>query len=387
MPNIPVRQRTDAQVAGVCAALGRAWSVDPLLLRVAFVVLGVLTNGFVVAAYLALWALLPEPGQPSLVRQWFPVTRKWPWPWMVAAVVAVTSTLGALVSGSGPGAFLILALAWVILRSGFAGRRAQTEPTPPSPLPTHTTPFERASHAWQLRLHNLETGRPADWVPELEHARTAATTAEAHLPPARTRARRRRSQRTWLGLLVGLGLAWAGLGVAYALEVVVTPLAWVSSSLLVLGMALVWSARPARAAWGRAPLLLPLTIVVSLATLPLLFPAPAPASRLTSPLPPQPVPGTILSLPLGENRLDLSALPAADETLRYRLDLGDVTLVVPREGNVVVDVRVELGEVALPDGSADGVDVRRSWSRIDDPDAPTRTIQVEVGLGEVRVEP
>ncbi len=57
-----MRDRTDAKLAGVCAALARTWAIDPVIVRVAFVVLAFLTNGFVIAAYAALWALLPERG-------------------------------------------------------------------------------------------------------------------------------------------------------------------------------------------------------------------------------------------------------------------------------------------------------------------------------------
>ena len=53
MPNLPVRERADAKIGGVCGALARAWSVDPIIIRVAFVLLGFLTNGFIVAAYAA----------------------------------------------------------------------------------------------------------------------------------------------------------------------------------------------------------------------------------------------------------------------------------------------------------------------------------------------
>ena len=69
------------------------------------------------------------------------------------------------------------------------------------------------------------------------------------------------------------------------------------------------------------------------------------------------------------------------------LDLGDVEVRVPREGNVVVNAHVDLGEIKTPSGDREGMDLDHTWSRVDDPAAPTRTIEVEVGLGEVVVRP
>ena len=385
MPNLPVRERADAKIGGVCAALARAWSVDPIIIRVAFVLLGFLTNGFIVAAYAALWALLPDRrGGVTPLHQMFPSTRSWPWPTLVTVVVLVAATVGGIVSGSGPGAVFVLALAWVILRFGFAGRRRPTEVVAPAPPPPPATPFQRAAAAWQQRLDNLEAGRPADWVPELESA-PVASVEEGVAAPQQTPAARRRGARTWLGVLVGLGVVWAGLASASALGVVIAPLAWASATLAVLALALVWSARPARAAYGRPPFLLPLAVLMAVGTVPLLMPTAVPEPRFATDEVPVPVAGTVEHLPIGEHVIDLTSPPTADETLRYRLDLGDVVVRVPSEGNVVVNARVDLGDVTLPNGVRDGFDVTHSWSRTDDPEAPTRTIDIAVGFGEAEV--
>ena len=61
-------QRTGkgAMLAGVCAGLARAYDVDPRLLRVAFIVLALLTGGAALCAYVVAWVVLPsEPGAPS----------------------------------------------------------------------------------------------------------------------------------------------------------------------------------------------------------------------------------------------------------------------------------------------------------------------------------
>jgi phage shock protein C len=59
------RSASDRVIAGVCGGLGRYLGVDPVLLRIAFVVLG-LANGIGLIAYVVAWIVIPEehPGQP-----------------------------------------------------------------------------------------------------------------------------------------------------------------------------------------------------------------------------------------------------------------------------------------------------------------------------------
>jgi phage shock protein PspC (stress-responsive transcriptional regulator) len=55
------RSRTDRKVAGVAGGLGRHLDIDPVILRVAFVVLAFF-GGVGLLLYVALWLLLPEEG-------------------------------------------------------------------------------------------------------------------------------------------------------------------------------------------------------------------------------------------------------------------------------------------------------------------------------------
>jgi phage shock protein PspC (stress-responsive transcriptional regulator) len=56
------RSRSDRKVAGVAGGLGRHLDIDPVILRVAFVVL-TFFGGVGLLLYVALWLLLPEDGQ------------------------------------------------------------------------------------------------------------------------------------------------------------------------------------------------------------------------------------------------------------------------------------------------------------------------------------
>jgi phage shock protein C len=58
-PRLLRRRRDDKVIAGVCGGLGRYLGVDPVLLRIAFVVLAVAGGGGILI-YVVAWVLIPE---------------------------------------------------------------------------------------------------------------------------------------------------------------------------------------------------------------------------------------------------------------------------------------------------------------------------------------
>ena len=54
------RPTTDRMIAGVASGIGRYFTVDPTLVRVAFAVLVVFTGGLALLAYPVMWFLMPE---------------------------------------------------------------------------------------------------------------------------------------------------------------------------------------------------------------------------------------------------------------------------------------------------------------------------------------
>lgn len=54
------RDRSDAAVAGVCSGLARHLGVDPIVVRLGFVLAAVITRGAAVAAYVLLWIFMDE---------------------------------------------------------------------------------------------------------------------------------------------------------------------------------------------------------------------------------------------------------------------------------------------------------------------------------------
>ena len=58
-PVVLRRSKSDRVIAGVCAGLGRYLGIDPVLIRIGFVV-ALLLFGFGPLLYLILWLVVPE---------------------------------------------------------------------------------------------------------------------------------------------------------------------------------------------------------------------------------------------------------------------------------------------------------------------------------------
>lgn len=63
LPRRPLaRSGVHRVIAGVCGGIGSYLEVDPVLVRVAFVMLALFTQGFGLLAYVVLWVVMPEDG-------------------------------------------------------------------------------------------------------------------------------------------------------------------------------------------------------------------------------------------------------------------------------------------------------------------------------------
>ena len=60
-----LRPLDDRIVAGVCSGVGRYLNADPVVIRVAFAILAVLTWGMALIAYPVMWFLMPEEPAPA----------------------------------------------------------------------------------------------------------------------------------------------------------------------------------------------------------------------------------------------------------------------------------------------------------------------------------
>ncbi|OLT13574.1 hypothetical protein BJF78_21905 [Pseudonocardia sp. CNS-139] len=128
----PARPRDDRQIAGVASAIARRYDIDPVLVRVGFVVAAF--SGIGAALYIAGWILLPEeqavPGAPA--------RRRGPQFFVLAGLgVAAAITIGSIFGGdNGPGFVLPLIAVAVLLfllhrsRGGRTGQPPQTAAAP-----------------------------------------------------------------------------------------------------------------------------------------------------------------------------------------------------------------------------------------------------------------
>ncbi len=119
LPNQPPplrRDRKDAVIAGVCAALGRRLGIDPLILRIAFAVASA-AGGAGVLLYLLAWAAIPGDAPASWSRTRVPGSRE---SWQVAGGIGLLVLAGLLLFRQW-GLWIGDGLVWpVVLASGGA---------------------------------------------------------------------------------------------------------------------------------------------------------------------------------------------------------------------------------------------------------------------------
>jgi phage shock protein C len=77
-PYKQLRRPTDDRiVAGVCSGIGRYFGMDPVLIRVAFAGVVVLTWGTALLAYPVMWFLMPEEPRPAAPAYPDPTDPSW----------------------------------------------------------------------------------------------------------------------------------------------------------------------------------------------------------------------------------------------------------------------------------------------------------------------
>jgi phage shock protein PspC (stress-responsive transcriptional regulator) len=62
------RSRSDRVLGGVCGGIARSVGVDPVLVRIAVVLVGLVSGGTAVLAYLVAWVLLPQAAEDAQPR-------------------------------------------------------------------------------------------------------------------------------------------------------------------------------------------------------------------------------------------------------------------------------------------------------------------------------
>lgn len=425
------RSTTDGRVAGVCVMLADRWRIDPMLIRVAALLLA-LSSGIGLVLYAAAWLAIPAQGSdrapidsvlPGLRR----LNRGWWIAGLIIACIAVASALASVLPfGIGPAA--VMAAVWYFGWYRPSRQQAVTSSTTPeSPPPalasrpfTEPTAFTEAAAVWQQRVQAyLEAkGTPTPRAPspasdpgysldafltlpdpvglyaqeeEATAPATATTTPSATpVPPAPVvaavaPASARAKRRTGRMHLIGWSLVFIAVGVVAALDMtmVVSPLAYPAALLLAVGLAHIigaWLPRPR----GLFVVAILLTLITGMVA------APAPQANDTTVRY-----ASVAHLPVapvehGSGRLvaDLSQLPLnTDTAYTVGVDAGNLVILVPPETNVKVIWSVGVGDAqVLGAHTEDGINFgATTLSNGSDPNGPTLTIHARVSVGQLVV--
>ena len=385
------RSRTDRKVFGVAGGLGRHVGVDPLIIRILFVVLAIF-GGSGILLYALGWLLIPDDGeQESEAQRLFRGRTSGS---TVSTVVAgvVVLVLGLVLMGSlldtgsglgGLGAVVVVAA--VVLLVARSDSRPVTDQAPQQPYGPVPPPEPGAYGQTPGTAYAVTSPVSPPVAPPPP---PLATPVPGPPPPPRPP-----KERSVLGrvtffsalIVVGLMIAWNA-----ASDDDILVVAILASALAVVAAGLVVGAFR-----GRARGLIFLGILLSLAT----SVTAVADSHLVGGIGQRDwAPRTVTQaeqrdyrLGIGEGELDLSRLPAGSTAdVDAHVGIGQLRVIVPRDARVVVDGHVAAGVmrvVGSPTIEDDDIDAVLTI----DPAvgaAPSGTeirIEAEVGFGELEV--
>jgi phage shock protein PspC (stress-responsive transcriptional regulator) len=386
----PRRRADDSKVAGVAAAIGRRYAIDPVLVRVAFVV-ATLFNGAGVLLYLLGWLLLPAEGDQASAaasvvgrgRSSMSATLT------IVLVLLLIPATGAVFGGRASGVLaLAAALGTLVLlhRSRAALGEIPGSP-PPAKQPGTTTPGTTTPGTATLATNATTDGadRPAPpaWDP-LGVAPFAWDLPEPPAPPAHATAPQgTRSKITPITL--GLALLTGGIALAFAPGLSATQ---VSALLLgVVGLGLVVGSLMQS---GRGLIL----VAIPLALLTWVLQA-TPASGFKvggsywDPVTAAQVQPRY-AVTLGNGRLNLTRLRLDGRTVitSVAVGIGETHVILPPNVAAQVSCQTLLGEVDCLGQTGSGYPARVDVTN-NGPDGPgggKLVLNVHSGVGQVHVE-
>ncbi len=391
------RSRSDRYIGGVAGGLARHLDIDPLLVRVLFVVL-TFFGGAGLFVYLACWLLIPDEGSDRAALPADEGGRRL----LLIGVLAIGGL--AIIGdawGGGPG------IAWPLLLIGgavaaFVISRRSTQDRPPGTgsgygapgdVPPGYVPPGRPAPAAGAPGYT-----PADRVAMASPASATDLRREPSLtpssgygapgwdvPPPIAPDPRKRGPLLFLPTLALIALT---VGILAAVDVGGSDVPWsaypAAATAIVGVMLLVGSV------WGRGGGL----ILLGLLTLSTL--GPATAADYFNDNPGSYTPTSVSELsdayfrPVGDLTVDLTQIADADELDARKLDLvngaGDITLIVPTDVVVDVTASVGTGSITLFDEVSEPVRGTTAYARPDPADGPTDlTVEINLGAGDVVV--
>jgi phage shock protein PspC (stress-responsive transcriptional regulator) len=369
----PRRRGDDRKLAGVAAAIGRRYGIDPVLVRVGLVVATVF-SGVGVLLYLLGWLLLPVEGDEASAAE--SVVGKGrssvSTPLTVLLGLALVLAGGAVLGGD-PRGLIVLALcgaalfvlhrhrssigevpATAPLAAATTGLEAATEPTPQA-TPPRWDPLGAAPFAWDLP-------DPSPAPPPVPRSRSKVTP-------------------------VTLGLALLAAGVAAAFLPAISPAQVAAVALGVIGLGLVTGSL-LRGGRGLIAVAVPLALATWLLHAVPFTDAGAGERRWSATTPTQLQ--DRYALTVGSGRLDLTDLVVPDgrtASTTVTVSLGETKVFLPPDLDVRVACRVATGEVSCLGERSSGFSARAEVADdgADGPGGGRLVLDVHSGIGDVEV--
>jgi len=355
----PRRPRHGRKIAGVAAGIGHRYGIDPVLVRVAFVV-ATIVGGFGVLLYLLGWLFLPQDGdETSGAEALFGKGRSS----MPAGLTIVLGLLLFPATGAAFGGGWLHGGGVVLLALAVAGlytlhrRRGGTN----RPAPVTTT--SGASASFSVRDTDgadVDTSAPAGWDPLAADPLGWDLPEPDAAPPASSAAPGERRPRSPIGgLTAGLALVTASAGLTLSLFGVewFTAAHIIGLTLGVLGLGMV-AAAFAGAGRGLVLLAIPLAAAGIVLTAIPFDELPGGGMGETDE-----TPTTLAELKpvyqhtMGSVRLDLTELATADTPIEtdVRVGMGEAVVTVPADADVTFNCHSAMGSVDCLDEGHEGM--------------------------------
>ena len=393
------RIATHRKVAGVAGGIARHLDIDPLIVRVAFVVLS-LFGGAGVIVYAACWILLPEDGQvnPPLGLD----ERSRSVALILVGILGIALLVGQWDWFWVPGPLILVALVvWLFMsrRNDAAATTGSFTPPPgvPNAGPDAVTPEQRWAPAQTAVAPTYDVPveqQPAPYedatyqqptYPQTAYQPPAAPTYPTHyVAPSPRNPRKRGPILFWFTMAV----AALAVGVVGIVDVSGAPVAGSTYPAVVVGvvgvMLLIGSF------YGRAGGLILVGLLATGATAAALGAEKWDGERVEI------VPATssevhsTYSYDVGEYELDLSKLSDPEaldgETIHMSLDVGELAVVVPADMDVTVTGTVNgPGGTTLFGEESGGIDHTATQSHDGGTDVPELTLDLEIEVGHIDV--
>jgi phage shock protein PspC (stress-responsive transcriptional regulator) len=380
----PRRRSSDRKIAGVAAAIARRYAIDPVLVRVAFVV-ATIFGGAGVLLYLLGWLLLPQDDHTADDQS--PGTgrgRSMPALLTIVLVLLLIPAAGAVFAGRGSGIIgLAVAFGALFLLHRSRGALGEIPGAPPHGKPQPESAPAAATPA--TTADDPERPAPPAWDP----LGTAPFAWDLPEPSAQSEPAAPPHGASWkiTSITLGIALLIGGIALAFAPGLSAAQVAAMLLGIVGLGLVVGAFLQGGR---GLIPVAVPLAVITWV-----LSAAPAAGFNVgTSHW--QPTTAAQVqprySVTLGNGDLDLSGLRLADgQTVKTSVGVGvgQTHVYLPPNVNTQVSCQTQLGDVdCLGHRDSDGTPSRVTVTD-NGPDGPgggTLILDAHSGVGQIRVD-